>query len=152
VVGGLLHSRNLCRRYSGLPQICAKKDGERLTQLAIDPDTFRCVVIRKYEHALEEHLIEHPPHLLRGLPVGRCTIRGQLQRPVEVPLDGVEAVDLSHLIRTAAQFAFERALEGDDAATIDQGDLESALSATKPSVMVEDMVIFNEEIARYART
>lgn len=66
--------------------------------------------------------------------------------------EGYTMADLDHLIRTAAQLAFERALSGDEGAAVGEDDLERALQATKPSVMIEDMAIFADEIARYART
>ena len=65
--------------------------------------------------------------------------------------EGYTMADLDHLIRTAAQLAFERALLGDDGARVEHADLDRALNATKPSVMLEDMAIFAEEIERYSR-
>ena len=77
-------------------------------------------------------------------------------RPVDVTAlaaatEGYTMADLDHLIRTAAQLAFERALLGDDGARVEHADLDRALNATKPSVMLEDMAIFAEEIERYSR-
>jgi len=65
--------------------------------------------------------------------------------------EGFTAADLEHFVRTAAQRAFDRALEGGSDSAVNQSDFDAALSAVRPSVSESDRVEFNTEIDRYAR-
>jgi AAA+ superfamily predicted ATPase/L-amino acid N-acyltransferase YncA len=97
-----------------------------------------------------------PPDLLARTEALTTEVERITDQPVDVSglaaaTAGYTMADLDHLLRTAAQLAFERALSGDEGARVTQADIESALDATKPSVMDADMAVFAEEIERYAR-
>ena len=56
------------------------------------------------------------------------------------------------MARTAAQAAFERALDEDGDSRIEQSDLDAAIDSTRASVSPEDAAAFQADIERYARS
>lgn len=65
--------------------------------------------------------------------------------------DGYTVADLDHLVRTAAQMAFDRALREGEPSSLGQRDLDRALEVNRPSVNPEDALAFASEITRFAR-
>lgn len=65
--------------------------------------------------------------------------------------EGYTLADLDHVMRRAAQLAFERALAQGGESQITQRDLDQALEGTRPSVRPEDLEVFVSEIANFAR-
>lgn len=68
-----------------------------------------------------------------------------------VKTEGYTVADLDHLVRTAAQAAFERALDEGGDSELTQEDFTRALASTRASVSPEDSAAFAEDIERYAR-
>lgn len=66
--------------------------------------------------------------------------------------EGYTIADLDHMARTAAQAAFERALDEDGDSRIEQSDLDAAIDSTRASVSPEDAAAFQADIERYARS
>jgi len=65
--------------------------------------------------------------------------------------EGYTVADLDHLVRTAAQSAFERALREGATSSLVQQDLEMALSVNRPSVNPDDAAAFAIDITKFAR-
>ncbi len=64
---------------------------------------------------------------------------------------GYTMADLDHVMRKAAQSAFERALASGGDSEIGPEDFERALASTRPSVSPEDCDLFDADIAAFAR-
>ncbi len=65
--------------------------------------------------------------------------------------EGYTVADLDHLVRTAAQTAFERALREGEPTSLVQPDLEQALQMSRPSVNPDDAAAFATDITTFAR-
>ena len=65
--------------------------------------------------------------------------------------EGYTVADLDHLVRTAAQSAFERALREGEPSSLVHDDLELALSVNRPSVDPDDAAAFAKDITKFAR-
>ena len=90
----------------------------------------------------------------------KATLEAEISRVTEDEMDiaslaerteGYTVADLDHLVRSAAQAAFERSLASGGASSFTQEDLEAALAVTKASVSREDAEVFAHEIEEFSR-
>ena len=65
--------------------------------------------------------------------------------------EGYTVADLDHLVRTAAQSAFERALREGEPTSLVHQDLAQALQVNRPSVNPDDAAAFAVDITTFAR-
>ncbi len=65
--------------------------------------------------------------------------------------EGYTMADIDHLMRVAAQYAFERALIDEESSRVTEEDLRHALAATRASVSPADVISFSADIEQYAR-
>lgn len=65
--------------------------------------------------------------------------------------EGYTVADLDHLVRTAAQTAFERALREGEPTSLVEEDLVQALRVNRPSVNPDDAAAFASDITTFAR-
>ena len=84
--------------------------------------------------------------MMSKLPVDEVELEA-----VAAKTEGYTAADLEHLVRTAAQRAFERALSSGTDSPVDHDDFEAAIAAVRPSVSAAMMQSFRDEIEQHAR-